>query len=153
MNSLRSSAGHCRPRFSFFHMKLSKNRPWHQRHRPIHAENQTRQPQPAKPEFPQPSRLPPAKPGASLPAQGPRPSGRTRKECHFRNSPLKLSIDRSQSTVSLATNHTANLRAHSATASGAPPSLCRYIDPAQANCQLGFFAFFKLSPNAPKAWG
>ncbi|WP_210386123.1 hypothetical protein, partial [Phyllobacterium sp. SYP-B3895] len=51
------------------------------------------------------------------------------KECHFRNNPLNLAKDRLHQHVSLATNHHANLRAHSATASGAPPSLCRYIDP------------------------
>ncbi len=32
----------------------------------------------------------------------------------------------------------ASFRAHSATASGAPPSLCRYIDPTNQNCQHAF---------------
>lgn len=37
----------------------------------------------------------------------------------------------------------ASFRAHSATASGAPPSLCRYIDPTNQNCQHAFCVFYQ----------
>jgi hypothetical protein len=106
LNSLRSSARPCRPRFSFFCIQFSKNRPW--------------------------DKNPPPKITSSLSAKQIQPSGQTRKRTILmRSHNLVTRTARSTRSQANQPNH----RAHSATASGAPPSLCRYIDPAPQNCQ------------------
>jgi len=109
LNSLRSSARPCRPRFSFFCIQFSKNRPW--------------------------DKNPPPKITSSLSAKQIQPSGQTRKRTILmRSHNLVTRTARSTRSQANQPNH----RAHSATASGAPPSLCRYIDPAPQNCQHRF---------------
>ena len=125
LNILRCSAGPCRPRFSFFCIKLSKNRPWKTTAQTASGKTRTRQ-----------SHRPPQKPQTKSPktfSHQAKPSGQPERE-PFACALIILSqepIDQPESKANQQPNH----RAHSATASGAPPSLCRYIDPTPQNCQ------------------
>lgn len=108
LNIFRCSAGPCRPRFSFFCIKLSKNRPWQ---KPPSTGTSRHQVQPRKPTA--------------------RPQGHT-------VNPFEALLEGSSLAQQSENHQRASFRAHSATASGAPPSLCRYIDPTNQNCQHAF---------------
>ena len=113
------------PTFLFLLYKIVKE-PAMENHRPnCIRQNRTRQ-----------SHRPPQKPKTKSPktfSHQAKPSGQPERE-PFACALIILSqepIDQPESKANQQPNH----RAHSATASGAPPSLCRYIDPTPQNCQ------------------